>query len=80
VTNTPGAAVNNGVVVVLANGSVWTVTGTSYITSLTIGEGCSVVAPEGKKLTLKVDGKKKKTEAGTYTGQIELIVEEPSTN
>ena len=80
VTNTPNAAVNNGVVVVLANGSVWTVTGTSYITSLTIGEGCSVVAPEGKKLTLKVDGKKKKIEAGTYTGQIELIVEEPSTN
>ena len=38
--------------------SVWTVTATSYLTSLTIGKGSSVVAPEGKKLTMKVNGKK----------------------
>jgi hypothetical protein len=76
VTNTPGAAVNNGVVVALMNGSVWTVTGTSYLTSLAIGEDCSLGAPEGKKLTLNVDGKKKSIKAGTtYTGAIELIVE-----
>jgi hypothetical protein len=75
VTNTPGAAVNNGVIVVLANGSAWTVTGTSYLTSLTIGEDCSLGAPEGSTLTLKVNGKKTSIKAGTYTGAIELIVE-----
>jgi flagellar basal body rod protein FlgF len=79
VTNTPAAAVNNGVVVVLMNASVWTVTGTSYLTSLTIGEGCSITVPDGKKLTFKVDGKKKKLEAKTYTGRIELIVEDVTT-
>lgn len=77
VINTPAQAINNGVVVVLANGSVWTVTGTSYLTSLTIGEGCSVTVRDGQKLTVKVDGKKvKKLAAGpTYMGKIELIVE-----
>jgi len=77
VVNTPAQAVNNGVVVVLMNGSVWTVTGTSYLTSLAIGEGCSVKVPEGQKLTVKIDGKKlKKLSAGsTYNGKIELIVE-----
>jgi hypothetical protein len=77
VINTPAEAVNNGVVVVLMNASVWTVTGTSYITSLTIGEGCSVTVRDGQKLTVKIDGRKvKKLAAGsTYKGKIELIVE-----
>jgi hypothetical protein len=76
VLNTPAAAVNNGVVIVLTNASVWTVTGTSYVTSLAIGKGCSVVAPAGKKLTLKVNGKKKELKAGiTYKGKVELIVQ-----
>ncbi len=76
VVNTPAVAVNNGVVVAVTNGSVWTVTGTSYLTSLTIGKSSSVVAPEGKKLTLKVNGKAvKKMVSGTYTGKIELSVE-----
>ena len=34
--NTPCPAVNNGVIVSLANGSVWNVTGESYLTSLTV--------------------------------------------
>ena len=40
--NTPCPAVNNGVIVSLANGSVWNVTGESYLTSLTV-DGSSVV-------------------------------------
>jgi hypothetical protein len=75
VLNTPAAAVNNGVVVALTNASVWTVSGNCYLTSLTIGKGCSVVAPQGKKITMKVNGKKKKLSVGTYSGKIELIVE-----
>lgn len=76
VTNTAAAAVNNGVVVTLTNKSVWTVNGTCYLTCLAIGKGCSVVAAEGKKLTMKVNGKKmKKISAGTYKGKIELDIE-----
>ena len=40
--NTPCPAVNNGVIVSLANGSVWNVTGVSYLTCLTV-DGSSTV-------------------------------------
>jgi hypothetical protein len=73
VKNTPGAAINNGVVVSLDN-STWTVTGTSYLTSLKIGDGSSVVAPKGRKLVFTVDGAKKQIKPGTYTGAIILDV------
>ena len=36
VTNTPGAAVNNGVIVDLEGGTTWTVPSTSYLTKLTV--------------------------------------------
>jgi hypothetical protein len=72
VTNTPAAAVNNGVLVTLTNGSVWTVTGTGYLTGLSIAEGASVVAPSGQNLVMKVNGKTTAIEAGDYKGQIEL--------
>jgi hypothetical protein len=74
VKNTPGAAVNNGVIVGLYN-STWTVTGTSYLTSLTIGDGSSVVAPKGQKLTMTVDGAAKPIKAGGYEGAIVLNVQ-----
>jgi hypothetical protein len=73
VTNTPGSAVNNGVNVNLTK-STWTVTGTSYLTSLTIGNGSSVAAPAGQKVTLKVNGKAKPVKAGAYKGEIVLQV------
>lgn len=75
VTNTPCAAVNNGVLVELKNASKWTVTETSYLTSLTVGEGCTVSAPAGKTLTMTVDGVETAVAAGqTYTGAIVLTV------
>ena len=74
VTNTPGPAVNNGVVVVLKNNATWTVTGASYITSLTIGDGCTVQAETGKTLLMTVDGVETPIAAGTFTGDIELTV------
>jgi hypothetical protein len=74
VINTPGTAVNNGVIVVLTNGSRWTVTGTSYLTSLTIEEGSTITASEGNKVTMTVDGVAKTVEPGGYKGKIVLTV------
>jgi len=69
--NIPSPAVNNGVIVTLAGGSVWTVTGTSYLTSLTVEDGSSIAAPEGGKVEMRVNGKKTEIKAGkTYTGDI----------
>jgi len=75
VIDTPSAAVNNGVIVTLANGSKWTVTGTSYLTKLVIEKGSSVAAPSGRKLTMTDDGNPiNNITAGTYTGNIVLTV------
>jgi hypothetical protein len=72
--NTAAPAVNNGMIVTLKGGTVWTVTGTSYITRLTI-EDAQVVAPEGKKVEMTVNGKATKIESGkTYTGDIVLSI------
>jgi hypothetical protein len=72
--NTAAPAVNNGVIVTLTGGTVWTVAGASYITSLTI-EDAQVVAPEGKKVEMTVNGKKTAIESGkTYTGDIVLAI------
>jgi hypothetical protein len=74
ITDTVCPAVNNGVIVNLTNGSTWTVTGTSYLTSLIIAEGSMVIAPEGSKVTMTVNGVKKEIKAGKYSGKIELTV------
>jgi Tfp pilus assembly protein PilX len=72
--NTPAPAVNNGMIVTLKGGTVWTVTGTSYLTSLTIDDG-SIVAPEGSKVVMTVSGAKTEIQPGkTYTGNIVLTV------
>ncbi len=74
VTNTPAPAVNNGVVVVLMNNANWTVTGDSYVSSLTIGEGCAVSAASGKTLVMTVNGVETPIAPGVYTGNIALAV------
>lgn len=75
VTNTVQPAVNNGVVVSLGSGSTWTVTGTSYVTSLAIAADAAVKAPRGKTLTVTVDGTATAVTPGrTYTGAITLTV------
>jgi hypothetical protein len=73
VTNTPGPAINNGVVVTLT-GSTWTVTGNSYLTGLTLDKTSSVVAPAGQKVTMTVDGKVKAIKRGIYKGAIVVQV------
>jgi hypothetical protein len=74
VRNAPREVINNGVNVVLSGNSVWTVTSTSYLSRLTIGKDSAIVALEGYKLTMTVDGVEKAIKAGTYKGTIMLTV------
>ncbi|WP_406440643.1 hypothetical protein OHB14_17080 [Streptomyces sp. NBC_01613] len=75
VTNTPSAVVNNGVIVTLGSGSTWTVTGTSYLSALTLSSDASVTAASGKTVTLTVDGTETEIKASsTYTGALTLTV------
>ena len=53
VQNTVMPAVNNGVIVTLDADSTWTVTGTSYLTSLTVGDPASIQAKDGQTVTVK---------------------------
>ena len=66
--NTPGPPVNNGVIVSLANGSVWKVTGESYLTSLSVDEGSIVNG------TVTVNGAAVDSSAGgSWTGDIVVL-------
>jgi hypothetical protein len=61
--------------VTLSDSATWTVTDTSYLTSLTIDDG-TIQAAEGKQLVMTVDGVETPIESGiTYTGNIILTVE-----
>lgn len=74
VAQTPAPTVNNGVLVTLDAESSWTVTGDSYITSLTLEPGAKLLAPEGKALKVTVDGKEIAPASGTITGKIHISV------
>src|SRR5262249_12090664 len=54
VTNTPQPAINNGVIVSLASHSTWTVTGTSYLTALSLDATSAVTGHRGGKVTMTV--------------------------
>ena len=74
VTNTAHAAINNGVIVSLTNGSNWTVTDTSYLTRLEIAADAAIKAPDGYRVTMKVNGVETEIRPGTYKGNIVLTV------
>lgn len=74
VTQTAAVPVNNGVVVTLDAASVWQITGTCFLTALTLAEGAQLLAADGKELTMKVDGQAIAIAPGSYTGLIELTV------
>lgn len=74
VTNTAHEAINNGVIISLTNGSTWIVTGTSYLTSLSIDTGSTITGAVGYNLSMTVGGVKKTIEAGVYKGKIMLTV------
>lgn len=75
VVMTPAPTVNNGVVVTLDEHSVWTVTGTSYLSSISIAPDAVITAPVGKSLNMQIDGMDMPIFPGTYTGKIVLSVE-----
>ncbi|MFT4084934.1 MAG: Ig-like domain-containing protein [Nocardioides sp.] len=72
VSNTAAAPVNNGVIVDLADGSTWTATGTSYLTSLTVSDDSSIEGADGADVTITIDGvdysPSELTAGTTYTG------------
>jgi hypothetical protein len=75
VTNTPSKAINNGVIVSLDADSSWTLTGTSYLTSLTLEEGSVVAGLYGAEVTMTVNGVETAIAPGAYSGAIVLAVE-----
>lgn len=69
VTNTPGAAINNGVILTLID-SNWHPTDTSYVNSLTIDAKSSISAANGGPVRITVNGKPVPNGPGVYTGDI----------
>lgn len=66
--------VNNGVCLTLDGNSAWVVTGDSWITSLTLEDGATLAAPDGKTLVMTVNGTETPVASGAYTGVIHLSV------
>lgn len=67
VKNTAAPAVNNPVYLTLENGSVWNVTGVSYLAKLTLDASSSIVGA-----TMTVNGVETPIKAGSYEGEIVL--------
>ena len=66
----------NNVSVTLEDDARWTVTGHSIITRLAVGGNAAVAAPEGKSLSVTVDGEAVQLESGReYAGVIEIKAE-----
>jgi hypothetical protein len=63
-----------GVIASLDAESKWVVDETSYLTGLNISDAASITAPEGKKVTMTVNGAEKAIKAGKYKGKIVLTV------
>jgi hypothetical protein len=63
-----------GVTVSLDKDSKWTVTKTCYLTDLAIADGAVIMAPEGYKVTMTVNGAAKQINPGTYKGKITVTV------
>jgi uncharacterized protein YceK len=65
---------NSNLAVTLSDGATWTVTDTSYLTSLTISDG-TIQAADGKQVVMTVDGVETLIESGQiYTGDIVISV------
>ena len=74
ITQTAARPINNGVILFIDGASVWTVTGTSYLTKLELAEGGTIRGADGKAVTLFVDGVETPIRPGVYTGILELRV------
>jgi hypothetical protein len=58
----------------LSSGFTWNITETTSLKKLNIAEGATIVAPEGKSLTMTVDGVETPIAAGSYKGKIALTI------
>ena len=74
VRNTPSPVVNNGAIVTLDQDTVWTVTGTCYLSALNVADGAKIVGTGGKRVVLTVDGQDMPLTDGRYRGDIRLTV------
>jgi hypothetical protein len=74
ISNTPAPVINNGVIVHLRAGSTWNITGTCYLSHLTLEKGTAILAPSGHKVTMTVNGKYVPLVSGSYSGAITLTV------
>jgi hypothetical protein len=75
VTDTAQPVVDNEVLVTLDGGSQWTVTGTSYLSRLTLSADSAVTAPAGSTVSMTVDGEPTAIEpGGDYSGAITISV------
>jgi len=74
VTQTAALTVNNGVILSLDGDSIWTITGTSYISALTLAPGARVETVDGRTLKMTVNAKETPVAPGTYTGDIVIQI------
>lgn len=77
-----GAAANWGIHASFDAGSTWSVTHDSYFGSLMLAPGFRMITPKGYHAELEVNGQRQPVKAGTYLGQIKvlLISDKPDTN
>lgn len=78
VLNTLGFHGDEPLTLALEGHTRWTVTRTSYLTGLDLGQSAQIAAPTGQTLRLIVDGKPVAIAPGRYAGRIELRVEDAS--
>lgn len=69
-----GASANWGISASFDANSTWILTNTSYLGSLTLEEGATIAAPEGYEVVMTVNGNETEIAAGTYTGEIVLML------
>ena len=72
ITQTAAKPVNNGVILSLDGKSVWSVTGSSYLTKLVIEDGAVITGVSGP-VRMTVEGVETQLKPGSYTGIIEII-------
>jgi len=72
-TVTPHAVYSNGVIVNLDAASSWTVTGDSYLSSLTVADAGSIKATAGT-VKMSVNGVVTAITVGTFTGNVRLYL------
>lgn len=67
ITNSAGSSVDNNITMNVDKTSKWIVTGNSTVTNLNVAKGGKVVDKNGKKVTIKVNGKTKVKGTSKYT-------------